>query len=88
MLRMYFCCCCSSQQIHDDDKSFLRQDKDMVTFHMRFKCKSEDCICGREYHPIMNPMIKDKNEDWVPEWNSVRARTRDNLEVIPMIPWL
>lgn len=87
MLRMYYCNWCWSQQVHDDDKSFLKPDGERMLFHMRFKCENEDCAWNRDHHPMMHPMIKNRDEDWVPQWRSNIKKTKENMEVIAPIMW-
>ena len=88
MLRMYECNWCWNIKAHDDSKHNLIPDSHRMTFHMRFYCGHPDCKWNREGNPIMHPMIKDKYGDWIQEYRSKRKRIAENIEVVPVIPWL
>lgn len=80
---MYECNWCWNKRVHDDDKSFLRPDKDRMVTHMRFRCGHPDCKWTREWHPIMHPLIRNPDGDWVHEYNTNIAKTKENQQVTP-----
>jgi len=84
MLRMYECNWCFKKQVKDDDEIILVPDPERMVMHKRAVCSWNCRSYINRFKPIMHPMIKDVNGDWIKSTRKVR---RSRMEVVAPIIW-